>query len=26
MLKSRKELDAELDGTARAWLDGALAE
>ncbi|XQE85171.1 EboA domain-containing protein [Streptomyces microflavus] len=26
MLKSRKELDAELDGAARAWLDGALAE
>ncbi|MGC5542174.1 EboA domain-containing protein [Streptomyces griseus] len=26
MLKSRKELDAELDGSARAWLDEALAE
>ncbi|MFB7434939.1 EboA domain-containing protein [Streptomyces microflavus] len=26
MLKSRKELDAELDNAARAWLDGALAE
>ncbi|MFG3408438.1 EboA domain-containing protein [Streptomyces sp. NPDC048142] len=26
MLKSRKELDAELDGAARAWLDEALAE
>ncbi|NEE23324.1 sugar phosphate isomerase, partial [Streptomyces sp. SID7499] len=26
MLKSRKELDAELGGAARAWLDEALAE
>ncbi|MFE8974238.1 MULTISPECIES: EboA domain-containing protein [Streptomyces] len=26
MLRSRKELDAELDGAARAWLDEALAE
>ncbi|MFJ6612460.1 EboA domain-containing protein [Streptomyces sp. NPDC091289] len=26
MLKSRKELDAELGGVARAWLDEALAE
>ncbi|MGW9299249.1 EboA domain-containing protein [Streptomyces cyaneofuscatus] len=26
MLKSRKELDAELDATARAWLDAALTE
>ncbi|MET9094709.1 EboA domain-containing protein [Streptomyces cyaneofuscatus] len=26
MLRSRKELDAELDATARAWLDAALAE
>ncbi|MFJ4822765.1 EboA domain-containing protein [Streptomyces bacillaris] len=26
MLKTRKELDAELDATARAWLDTALTE
>ncbi|WP_411080436.1 EboA domain-containing protein [Streptomyces sp. cmx-18-6] len=26
MLKSRKELDGELDGPARAWLDEALSE
>ncbi|MEU0101293.1 EboA domain-containing protein [Streptomyces sp. NPDC006267] len=26
MLKSREELDAELDGPARAWLEEALAE
>ncbi|WP_433405723.1 EboA domain-containing protein [Streptomyces sp. CA-146814] len=26
MLKSRKELDTELDDTARAWLDAALTE